>query len=290
MALALSFLLLLSLSNGLLAHHACEHGHLVNLNQTNADFLIGGIFPLHYENKSNIFQLNEPGITWVEAFRFAIEEINRDENLLPNITLGYHIYDSCNKPHIAMNATLKMIKQVDRIAMTSPHFPHIIDFDCNCKNKSGKQPVVGIVGDASSLPSIRVASILAASYTPQISYSSTSTELSNKAFYPSFLRTIPTDTYQAFFIADVLKHFGWKYVNIIGSDNEYGRAGTHLLKEQLDKYEICTAVYELVDAIKNNEATERVVLKLKKEKKATVIVLWCDRQVVCLCSHLRSNN
>lgn len=63
------------------------------------DYIIGGVFPVHDVISLNERQtLNEKGLTVVQAMIYAIEEINADPNILPNITLGYHIVDDYSHP------------------------------------------------------------------------------------------------------------------------------------------------------------------------------------------------
>ena len=52
----------------------------------------------------------EDGIQSVEAFLFVLDEINRNVSLLPGITLGGLVLDSCNSPVIALQAALKFVK------------------------------------------------------------------------------------------------------------------------------------------------------------------------------------
>ncbi len=40
---------------------------------------------------------------------FAIEEINRSESFLPNISIGYQIYDNCGSRLVSMNATMALM-------------------------------------------------------------------------------------------------------------------------------------------------------------------------------------
>uniref|UniRef100_A0A8C4TD70 Extracellular calcium-sensing receptor-like n=1 Tax=Erpetoichthys calabaricus TaxID=27687 RepID=A0A8C4TD70_ERPCA len=44
---------------------------------------------------------------------FAIAEINRDQTLLPNITLGYRVYDNCVKLPVALQAATALIGGLD---------------------------------------------------------------------------------------------------------------------------------------------------------------------------------
>ncbi|KAJ8367756.1 hypothetical protein SKAU_G00077840 [Synaphobranchus kaupii] len=89
--------------------------------QADGDFIIGGVFPIHYG-----IETPEPNFTykpaalqcwgfdlrsfrWAQTMRLAVEEINQSENLLPNFTLGYKIHDSCATPVTAQATVLAIL-------------------------------------------------------------------------------------------------------------------------------------------------------------------------------------
>ncbi|KAJ8367761.1 hypothetical protein SKAU_G00077890 [Synaphobranchus kaupii] len=89
--------------------------------QADGDFIIGGIFPMHYgieTPKPNFTYKPAAPQCWgfnlrmfllVQSIRLAVEEINQSQNLLPNFTLGYKIHDSCTTPVTAQAAALAVL-------------------------------------------------------------------------------------------------------------------------------------------------------------------------------------
>lgn len=59
-------------------------------------------------------------------------------------------------------------------------------------------------------------------YFLQVSYFSTSPELSNKQRFEYFSRTIPSDHYQVKAMVEIVKRMGWSYVSIIYEESNYG--------------------------------------------------------------------
>lgn len=57
---------------------------------------------------------------------------------------------------------------------------------------------------------------------PQISYASTSTELSDKSRFEYFSRVVPPDSYQAQAMAEIIKSFDWRYTSTVAVEGEYG--------------------------------------------------------------------
>ncbi|KTG34722.1 hypothetical protein cypCar_00033230, partial [Cyprinus carpio] len=66
---------------------------------------------------------------------FAIEEINRSESLLPNVSIGYRIYDTCGSRQSAMSATMRLMNGQEFAAENK----------CN-----GQSPIHAIIGETES--------------------------------------------------------------------------------------------------------------------------------------------
>ncbi|XP_018422435.1 PREDICTED: vomeronasal type-2 receptor 26-like [Nanorana parkeri] len=142
------------------------------------------------------------------TFIFAIDEINRNTNILPNVTLGYHVFDSCNDVSKAVDSILQML---------SGSGDTVPNYSCRDHDK-----LAGVIGDQSSESSLQVFEILKIYGYTQISYGATDSLLTNKHIYPSFFQTLPSDQTQYLAIARLMKHFGWTWIGVITSHDDGG--------------------------------------------------------------------
>lgn len=69
------------------------------------DLVLGGLFPVHEKGGGvdECGRINEDrGIQRLEAMLFAIDRINSDPVLLPGVSLGVHILDTCSRDTYAL--------------------------------------------------------------------------------------------------------------------------------------------------------------------------------------------
>ena len=64
-------------------------------NRINKDFVLGGVLAVHRRGRIGCGVARSGSWMSVEAMLFAIDSVNADETLLPNITLGFDIRDTC---------------------------------------------------------------------------------------------------------------------------------------------------------------------------------------------------
>ncbi|CAD5122288.1 DgyrCDS10729 [Dimorphilus gyrociliatus] len=116
------------------------------------DVILGGLFPMHESGNSSEKPCGnlkaEKGIQRMEAMMFAVKKINSDNKLLPNITLGVHILDTCSSDTYALQESIVFIE------------PYMTKDRCPNTNATKLKRVAGVIGASNSAVSIMVANIL----------------------------------------------------------------------------------------------------------------------------------
>ncbi|XP_069068357.1 extracellular calcium-sensing receptor-like [Pleurodeles waltl] len=195
----------------------------------------------------------------VLAMVFAINEINRSPNLLPNTTLGFYIYDSCFSELGAIAGTLQLI---------SGGKETIPNYSCQSSPK-----LAGFIGDGPSAGAVPMARMLGVSWIPQISYAAALPILSDKVQFPSFLRTVTSVASQPHALVQLLLQFDWTWIGILASDNDLCRQGSQALKDELERNEICTEFFEILP-LHFNKASASSIIDIVKRSTVKVIVCY----------------
>ncbi|CAL8352987.1 unnamed protein product [Lota lota] len=236
------------------------------------DINIGGIFSFH-QNPVSVnpsFQVDpgsmqcnglDPGeLQYAYTMMFAIEEINNSTELLPGITLGYSIFDSCPSIPLSIRASLNLMNGWKGM-----------EGEGSCK----KPTVQAVIGETTSTSTIGIASTMGPFHIPVISHSATCACLSNRREYESFFRTIPSDIYQSQALAKLVKYFGWTWVGAIRTNSDYGNGGMATFLKAAEKEGVCVE-YSLPIYRTDPRKWFLNVVDIIKKSTSKVIVAFAD--------------
>ena len=236
------------------------------------DVMVGGLFNIHYsETGDQCNRLSTVALGHAEAMIYAIERINENFTILPNLTIGYDLRDYCRSHKLAMQIAYDFMRDGDPVCQSKQDVSSTPNgYDANNRTK----PITSLVGPFSSGTAVLVGSLLQVSDIPAISPSTTSDELSSQ-MYKDLFRTVPPDLWQAQVMADIIDLFNWTYVAAVGLDDSYGRNGISALeKESYDRETFCIAFSEYIPRLGNDNRIKQTVLKIKRRSEITVIIVW----------------
>ncbi|XP_043915163.1 extracellular calcium-sensing receptor-like [Protopterus annectens] len=124
----------------------------------------------------------------------------------------------------------------------------------------------------------------------QISYGSTVALLSDKLQFPSFIRTIPSDYFLFYSIAQLVITFDWTWVGLISEDTDYGRSGSQTLMQQLVTSARCIAFSETIPATFSMTKIQNIVSVIKESSTKVIVIVASDLMVIPLMEELLQQN
>ncbi|XP_045929862.1 extracellular calcium-sensing receptor-like [Micropterus dolomieu] len=254
------------------------------------DVVMGGMFEVHFTSvfpeQTFTSEPQQPSCTGFDTlgFRqtmtmaFAIDEINNNSNLLPNVTLGYSLYDNCGALVIGFSGALSLASGREEQFLLQ-------------ENCLGIPPVLGIVGDSYSTFSIATSNVLGLYKMPIVSYFSTCSCLSDRQRFPSFFRTIPSDAFQVRAMIQILKHFGWTWVGLLVSDDDYGNHVAQSFQSDLAQSGGgCLAYLEVLPWHSDPNELRRIVHLIKTSTARVVMVFAHEFHMIHLMDEVVRQN
>ena len=215
------------------------------------NIVLAGFFGAHVRGKATECDSinSESGIYLIEAMRYAIKNINKDNTTLLGFKMGYLIFDTC-----------RLATRLQR------QLPHVM----RCES------CVGAVGPPTSDEAMLASMFLGTHGFSQISYSATSVDLQNKQRYSSFYRTVPADDIQARVLLDILKRYNWKYISTVNSYGNYGQRGMDRLISMLSKEGICISKRIILPKSPSETNVKQAIQDLKWDTNARTVVLFTN--------------
>ncbi|XP_028622255.1 vomeronasal type-2 receptor 116-like isoform X1 [Grammomys surdaster] len=213
------------------------------------DVMIGAFFPLHtfytmkkkphptllYQYLDNHIQYNFKNYQYILALLFAIEEINENPNLLPNVSLGFDFYNvRFIEKETLINTFIWLTAHVQRKV-----FPNY-----NCKKRNFTAALTG----TSWITSAQIGTLLQLFKFPQITFGPYDTLLSDRGQYSSLYQMSPKDTSLSLAIVSLVAHFRWSWVGLIIPDDHKGNKILSDFREEMERKKICIAFVKMIPA------------------------------------------
>ncbi|XP_063158470.1 vomeronasal type-2 receptor 26-like [Candoia aspera] len=241
------------------------------------DFIIGGIIPQILRPYNPLDFCDHPHHAMIDelivltknyqhtlALIFAVKEINENQQILPNFTLGFNIYDSYYEAKWTYHSTMELLSTQKRF---------IPNYRCDIQNN-----LVAIIEGVDIDISLPIAIILSIYKVLQFTYGSTA-EMNNQREALPFFRMVPNEISQYKGILQLLLHFRWIWVGILAINDDNGDRFVRRILAGFPMNGICFAFIERInipfldDYITSFSEMIEIVDQIKKSK-ANVLVLY----------------
>uniref|UniRef100_A0A670YXQ2 Vomeronasal type-2 receptor 26-like n=1 Tax=Pseudonaja textilis TaxID=8673 RepID=A0A670YXQ2_PSETE len=230
-----------------------------------------------YDTKSNSsFSILTNYYQQILAVAFAVKEINENPQILPNVTLAFHIYDSYLNAKWTYYSTMLLIYTLGRF---------VPNYLCDIQHK-----VTAVIGGLDSQTSFDVATILSLYKIPQVAHMQEKMEM----FYfiysafvsPGFFfyQMAPKEALQYVGVLSLVLHFQWTWIGLVAMDDYNGETFIQTMLPLFSKHSVCFAFIERLPLVR--EVKIDLVYQIIKayydmmKNKATVIVLYGESYTI----------
>uniref|UniRef100_A0A8D0BLZ1 G-protein coupled receptors family 3 profile domain-containing protein n=1 Tax=Salvator merianae TaxID=96440 RepID=A0A8D0BLZ1_SALMN len=162
-----------------------------------------------------------------------VKEINENLQILPNITLGFQVYDSYLSSKWTCHETMLLLSTLKKL------FPNYM---CDTQ-----QNLAAVIGGLDSQVSTDIAKILDIYKLPQLVYGSAPV-MNDKTPGIPFYQMTPNENLQARGILSLLLYFRWTWIGLVYMDNENGEKFLQLVVSHFSE-KICFAFRETAPSL-----------------------------------------
>ncbi|XP_074140798.1 vomeronasal type-2 receptor 26-like [Sminthopsis crassicaudata] len=200
---------------------------------------------------------------------FTLHEINRNPNLLPNISLGYRMYNSYSTEERTLQNYLLWLSGT---AQLIPNY--------NCREL---EKIVAVIGGATSSLSVQMGTLLDLYHLPQIIYGPFDRSLTDKVQFPSLYQMAHKSSSLHRGIVRLLVYFQWNWIGLIVFDDVRGEEFLREMREEMKRNRVCVSFTEKIplNDRKNKESAEAFKFKILISE-VKVIVIHTDTDLLTI--------
>ncbi|EDL75006.1 rCG64098, partial [Rattus norvegicus] len=187
------------------------------------------------DNQSNNnfhIQFNLKNYQIVLAMVYAIEEINRNPHILPNVSLGYDIYN------VLFNEWFTLHRCISWLSGPKKYVPN---YTCRREMKS----IAALTG-ISWIISTDIRTLLELYRYPQLTIGSFDPNLNNHEQFHDIYQIAYKDMSLTHGIVSLLNYFHWNWVGLIVSEGQNGFQIISELRAEMDRNKICVDFVEMI--------------------------------------------
>ncbi|XP_036618232.1 vomeronasal type-2 receptor 26-like [Trichosurus vulpecula] len=206
------------------------------------------------------------------TIRFAVEEINNDPVLLPNVSLGFQVFNAYQNDERTLESSLQWLTGEGQL---------VPNFSCRERDKS-----VAVIGGATSALSVQMVTLLELYKFPQISFGPFDPILSDKAQFPSLYQMAPRDSSLPRGVVQLLVHFKWTWVGLVTTDDLGGEEFIQEMTGEMTKYDICASFTEKIPVSeRRHEESEKKFMSRIMGSSSRVVVIHGDTDSLMVLRH-----
>ncbi|XP_013362656.1 PREDICTED: vomeronasal type-2 receptor 116-like [Chinchilla lanigera] len=213
------------------------------------DVLIMQIAPTNYKN--------------VLTFIFAIEEINRNPHLLPNMSLGYEFHNIYYSHWRLLESFFILYTGQDEIP----------NYFCGRESKS-----VAVLTGTAWANAAQTGTLLELYKFPQFAFGSFDPVLSDNGQFPSLYQTAPKDTSLALGMVSLMLHFSWTWVGLVIAEGQKGLQFLSDVKREMDGNRVCVAFVKVIPSVlvSYTSVTKQHDFLSKETSPVNIVIIYFD--------------
>ncbi|XP_037671109.1 vomeronasal type-2 receptor 116-like [Choloepus didactylus] len=200
---------------------------------------------------------------YVLAFVFAIENINKNPHLLPNMSLGFDLYNALPSDQRTLENCLIWL---------SGHGKAIPNYFCGSQSKS-----VAVVSGTTWSISAQMGTLLELYKFPQLTYGPFEPLLQENSQYPSLYQMAPKETSLPIGMVLLMLHFHWTWVGLVASEDVKGIRFLSELRGEMERNGVCVEFVEMISVTERSYLILDIKYLLRiQESSASVVIIYGD--------------